>query len=107
MTENIRFCANPECGSGFKPAAHNAIYCSDECRKLITNQNVLNKYYENKEQKERIRTEKRICGNDGCSTILSIYNDEAICEAHKTERLIKRLADWGWDEDDLREDWSF
>jgi ribosomal protein S27AE len=104
---DTRQCANPECTKPFVPHVHNAIYCSDDCRKLITNQKVLNKYYEKKEEKERIRTEKRVCSIGGCGTILSIYNDESICEAHKTARLIDRLDGWGWDKDQLEEDWSF
>jgi hypothetical protein len=36
-----------------------------------------------------------------------MYNDENICEACKTNRLIDRLASWGWDKDKLIEDWSF
>lgn len=100
MTEE-RFCDN--CGDVFEPKAHNAIYCSGECRRVSTNEKVLEKYYEKKER----RKGGRICELDDCYTILSRYNDENICEAHKTERLILRLTDYGWDEDSLREDWSF
>lgn len=97
-------CANAECQEIFEPQVHNAIYCSVECRKIVTNKNVLDRYYEKKE----IRSNKnRVCKNKGCSTILSIYNDEDICEPCKTERLIKRLSSWGWDEEALREDWSY
>lgn len=107
MKLDTRECANPECTNFFEPLVHNAIYCGDDCRKLITNQKVLDKYYEKKEQKEIIRSQKRICERDGCGTVLSIYNDEAICEGHKTERLIERLGEWGWDMDKLEEEWSY
>jgi hypothetical protein len=99
-----RICANMDCERLFEPQVHNAIYCSVECRKVITNKNVLDRYYENKERRSN---KKRICNNPDCNTILSTYNSENICEACKTERLIRRLSSWGWDEDKLREDWSY
>jgi len=104
MTLQSKICANPECGKLFEPQVHNAVYCSVDCRKIITNKNVLDRYYENKKRKNN---KKRVCRTSGCSTILSTYNSENICEICKTERLIKRLSSWGWDEDKLREDWSF
>lgn len=104
MNPQPRICANPECEQLFEPQVHNAIYCSVDCRKVVTNKNVLDRYYE---KKERRANKKRICKNEGCSTILSMYNEEPICETCKTERLINRLSSWGWDEDKLREDWSF
>ncbi len=99
-----RLCANEYCGKPFEPQVHNAIYCSVECRKVVTNKNVLDKYYEKKERKN---SKKRVCKNKECSTILSSYNEEDICEPCKTERLIARLSSWGWDEAKLREDWSY
>jgi hypothetical protein len=99
-----RSCANQECQMLFEPQVHNAIYCSVDCRKVVTNKNVLERYYE---KKERRSDKKRVCKTQGCGTILSMYNDESICEPCKTERLINRLSSWGWDEDQLREDWSF
>lgn len=99
-----KICANPDCGASFEPQVHNAIYCSVECRKVITNKNVLDRYYE---KKERRSSKKRVCKNKDCSTILSRYNDENICEPCKTKRLINRLVSWGWDRDKLEEDWSF
>jgi len=99
-----RFCANGDCDEAFEPQVHNAIYCSVECRKIVTNKNVLDRYYE---KKERRANKKRVCSNEGCATILSMYNDEEICETCKTERLILRLAGYGWDEAKLREEWSY
>ena len=104
MNLQSKICANPECHSLFEPQVHNAIYCSTDCRKVITNKNVLDRYYE---KKERRANKKRVCSNTDCNTILSMYNDENICEACKTNRLIDRLASWGWDKDKLIEDWSF
>lgn len=99
-----RLCANETCNEAFSPQVHNAIYCSVECRKIVTNKNVLDKYYEKKERK---LSKKRVCKNKNCKTILSSYNEEDICEPCKTERLITRLSSWGWDEEKLREDWSY
>ena len=100
MTEIV--CANPECNAGFLPLVHNAIYCSPECRRIMTNKKVLSKYYEKKEAKNG----KRVCANKICDTILSRYNKENICESCKTKRLIKRLGGWGWDEERLQKDWD-
>lgn len=99
-----RICANSECEVLFEPNVHNAIYCSIDCRKVVTNKNVLDRYYEKKERKSN---KKRICVTEDCGTILSSYNSEPICEPCKTNRLIKRLSSWGWNEDELREDWSY
>lgn len=99
-----RICANQECGLVFEPQVHNAIYCSVECRKIITNKNVLDRYYE---KKARRSSKKRVCKNKGCNTILSMYNDENICEPCKTTRLIDRLVSWGWDREKLEDDWSY
>lgn len=99
----MRVCANDECGIVFEPKAHNAIYHSAECRRVVTNKRILEKYYESK---ERI-TEQRICVTKKCTTILSIYNEEEICEACKSERLLKRLKSWGWDIDALKEEWKW
>lgn len=104
MDLDLKICANPNCAIEFEPQVHNAIYCSVDCRKIITNQNVLDRYYE---RKERRSSKKRVCKNTGCTTILSRYNDENICEPCKTNRLIDRLVSWGWDRDKLEEDWSF
>lgn len=99
-----KICANDECGNLFTPKVHNAIYCSAECRKIVTNQNVLDRYYEKKELRSN---KKRVCKMPDCKTILSIYNKEVICEPHQTENLIQRMIGWGYDEDELREDWSY
>lgn len=104
MNLEEKLCANEDCSEWFIPQVHNAIYCSAECRKIITNKNVLDRYYE---KKERRSNKKRVCKTDKCGTILSTYNDENICELCKTNRLIDRLESWGWDRAKLEEDWSF
>ena len=94
-------CKNPDCSNTFVPKTYNAIYCSPECRRVITNKKLLDKYYENKERKNS----KRTCKTKDCSTILSSYNKEDICERCKRERYIARLVSWGWDEKGLRDEY--
>ena len=99
---NYKACANSECKKEFIPRVYNAIYCSAECRKVITNQKVLQRYYD---KKARLNS-KRTCRTKGCHTILSRYNAEDICETCKRERFIQRLVGWGWDEEKLRRDYQ-
>lgn len=99
----MRICANEECQIEFEPNTHNAIYHSPECRRVVTNKKILAKYYE---KKEKIYTD-RTCVTKNCITILSSYNDEDICEPCKVERLIQRLSSWGWDEEELRDEWRY
>lgn len=101
MSENeIRICANEECGTEFIAKVYNSKYCSPECRTIVTNKNLLANYYEKKNNKNK----KRVCDNEECTTVLSTYNKEKICEACKIERYIKRLTGWGWDEEKLRKE---
>lgn len=93
-----RICSNEECSKIFIAKVYNAIYCSIECRKFITNKKILEKYHQDKENKKT----KRNCKNKNCKTVLSKYNKENICEQCKVERYIKRLVSWGWDEKKLR-----
>ena len=93
-------CSNEECENKFIPKTYNAIFCSKECRRIVTNKKLLEKYYKNKNNKFK----KRICKTKTCTTILSSYNKEDICESCKTERYIKRLVSWGWSEDRVRDE---
>lgn len=94
----MKECAFADCLNLFIPKTKNSLYCAPECQRKAA----LKRYYDNK-----LRfTTKRICEVESCSTILSMYNKEEICEAHKVERYIQRLVSWGWDEDDLRKEIS-
>lgn len=68
-----RICANQECLMEFYPKAHNAIYHSAECRRIVTNKRELRKYHEEK----ATRKEGRPCIE--CKAVLSIYNVTDIC----------------------------
>ncbi len=96
----VRICSNDECKKEFTAKVYNTIYCSTECRKVVTNKKLLDNYYRKKENKKR----KRVCKTKECTTILSSYNAEDICEQCKTERYIQRLVKWGWDEQKLRDE---
>ena len=98
FNEEKRVCSNEDCKAEFVAKVYNAIYCSTECRKLITNKKLLESYHSKKANKNK----KRICKTKECSTVLSKYNKEDISEACKEERYIQRLISWGWDEKKLR-----
>ena len=98
--EENRECANDECRKVFVAKVYNATYCGADCRRIVTNKKLLEKYYEDK---KRIKT-KRVCSTKTCSTILSRYNKENICEQCKKERFIQRLISWGYDEQALRKE---
>jgi hypothetical protein len=95
-----KICSNPECNQEFEAKVYNAIYCSQACRRIVTNKNLLNNYYE----KKRNKNKKRVCKTKTCTTILSTYNKENICEQCKGERFIQRLISWGYDEEKLRKE---
>jgi hypothetical protein len=92
----MRKCAYVECGKEFVPRTHNSIYCDQKCQRAAA----LWRYHNNKKK----ANQRRVCLITGCDTILSRYNKEDICEAHKIERYIQRLVSWGWDESKLREE---
>lgn len=91
-------CLNSHCAKKFTPKTYNGVYCSPECRRDATNKKLLEKYHTNKENKKN----KKVCATPGCTTILSSYNKEKICEQCKIERYIARLVSWGWDETQVR-----
>ena len=60
-----KICSNPECKKKFEAKVYNAIYCSQECRRTVTNKNLLNNYYEKKRNKHK----KRVCAAKICTTV--------------------------------------
>ena len=95
-----KYCGNEDCQTVFLPKTYNGIYCSADCRKISTNRKLLEKYHSNKKNKNL----KRMCVTSSCTTILSTYNKEKICEPCKVNRYIARLVSWGWDEQKLRDE---
>jgi hypothetical protein len=100
-----KVCVNEDCEDLFEPKVHNAIYCSEECRRVVTNKKVLSKYYEKKATKNN---KNRVCKTEGCDTILSRYNiDDDVCGPCGVVRLKDRLEGWGWDRQKLDEEWAY
>jgi hypothetical protein len=99
-----RICGNDDCLELYVPKVHNAVYCSAKCRKIITNQKVLDKYHQ---KKLKQRKEPTVCSTSTCDTILSKYNEENICGACQVVRLKNRLEGWGWDRSKLDEEWKY
>ena len=98
---SVVICANESCSKTFFKKVHNAMYCSPECRRVITNQKVLDKYYEKKDKKAQ---RGRICRL--CPTILSRYNEDDFCGPCGVTLLKDRLESWGWDRATLDEDFK-
>jgi len=67
-------CANKKCRKPFLRKASNQIYCSSDCCKIVTNENIKEKY---RLDKERKAGKKRICKY--CPTRLSKYNPDVYC----------------------------
>jgi len=67
-------CANKKCHKQFKRKASNQIYCSSECCKVVTSENLKRKY---RLEKERKSGTTRICAS--CPTKLSKYNVDTEC----------------------------
>lgn len=94
---NDALCAREECATSFTKSVHNQIYCSPECCKIVTNKRLVEQYHERKNTSGK----GRVCNRKDCSTILSRYNKELICELCKFKRFRRRLDRWGWDTSDF------
>lgn len=81
------------CDEEFSPSSDKQIYCSPECRQQASKEKIIER---NKAEKIKNRIGKdRVCAG-GCGTILSIYNDEGICEVciehkRKVNKVMKEL----------------
>ena len=95
-----KVCSNDNCLNTFIPKTYNGVYCSPECRRESTNKKPLEKYHDTKKNKFK----KKVCATPDCTTILSSYNKERICEQCKVKRYIARLVSWGWNEERLKEE---
>lgn len=72
-------CAYEHCENKFDPQGkHGRKYCSAECSTKANNAKILKKYHE---RRARLKGGRRICSTPGCSTPLSRYNDDDICNA--------------------------
>lgn len=69
-------CAYEKCRKEFIKTTHNQKYHDNECCKIATSEKALARYYEKKARRGGV---KRVCATPGCSTIMSRYNDDKIC----------------------------
>lgn len=68
-------CDNEKCDNTYSKRTSNQRYCGEECRKIVTNKNLMGKYHE---EKDRKRGKVRHCSR--CKeTKLSRYNSSTIC----------------------------
>jgi hypothetical protein len=82
------------CDSVFQATVAYQIYCSAECRELATREKITARYVLKRRAKRKDKP--RLCKS--CSTIVSVYNDEQICNqcsVNPTEvnRALKEIRD--------------
>ena len=66
------------CDKGFDKKTHNQKYCDSECCRKATNERILKRYYEKRDNRSG---KERVCKNKSCGRKLSRYNDESFCSA--------------------------
>jgi hypothetical protein len=85
------------CDSQFNATVNYQIYCSPECREYATREKITQRYLVKKRNNKNRKSKRcRSCGN-----ILSVYNDESICngcsinpaEVNKALKEIKEILD--------------
>lgn len=65
------------CSDNFDTQISYQIYCSSECRDFATKEKITQRYLQ--VRRARRHGKDRRC--QSCNTILSVYNDETICQA--------------------------
>lgn len=70
-------CARKGCEETTERKTHNQKYCSDECCRLATNQRIMEKYYQRRDQR---LGKVRYC-SECTTTKLSRYNDTLVCSS--------------------------
>lgn len=78
-------CENNGCDVVFAKKTHNQRYHDDECCRLATNAKIMQKYYQRRAQKLGLA---RNCAS--CSSKLSRYNSDTICNSCKLNREVER-----------------
>jgi hypothetical protein len=77
-------CARSGCDIVFERKTHNQKYHDDECCRLATNERIMEKYYERRDQR---LGKVRVC-RDCRSTKLSRYNNSLVCSSCDLKREI-------------------
>lgn len=98
MIGEVVICAREGCDVEFMKRTHNMLYHDDECTRLATNAKMMEKYYSKRARKLGLA---RYCKQ--CSTRLSRYNPEDICnscllrtEEGKNKELLDILSVVDW-----------
>ena len=84
---NYVVCVREGCDNKFLKRVHNQIFCNPACCQIATNERILNRYYE----KKKPISKNRVCKKRSCSTLLSVYNRESICETCSRKDQMKAL----------------
>jgi len=67
------------CKKEFDRKTHNQKYCDADCCRKATNERIMQRYYEKRDNR---RGKERMCIAKGCTTRLSRYNEEEVCSVH-------------------------
>lgn len=97
MTIGAIVCARAGCENLFHKKTHNQKYCSDFCCRKATNKKIMDRYYEKKERKNKVRV-CEVCGaklrmnsqEDKCSFCL------ASAETKEKQQVLQQMAGIVW-----------
>jgi uncharacterized protein (UPF0371 family) len=67
------------CNDSFERKTHNQKYCDEECCRKATNERIMRRYYEKRDNR---KGKERMCSHKDCTTRLSRYNEETVCAIH-------------------------
>lgn len=67
------------CNKGFDKKTHNQKYCDSDCCRKATNERIMQRYYEKRDNR---RGKERHC--ETCNKKLSRYNEESKCSSCAT-----------------------
>lgn len=84
MSDDTFVCAREGCEVEAQRKTHNQKYCTDECCRLATNQRIMEKYYDKRDQRQGKARFCKICQ----ATRLSRYNDSQVCSSCASQREI-------------------
>ncbi len=77
------------CNVSFEKKTHNQKYCDAECCRKATNERIMERYYERRDNRSGVNV--RTCQNSECGMRLSRYNEEKYCLKHASLRDPERL----------------
>lgn len=91
-------CARIGCETLFTKKTHNQKYCSDKCCRKATNKKIMDRYYEKKERKNKVRA----CENCGARLRKNSREDKcSLClakvEKDEKQMVLQQIAGIVWD----------